>query len=324
LYNFSTLIVRQDKQTTLYIYNLCLTLHHNRLDIPMSKYSMAQIVSLTGINSHTLRKWESRYDFLVPERTETNIRFYTDEQLKKLLNISILRNQGVKLSAIGKMSDEEIEKKVTESLIESNQESEVKALVLSMINLDEQEFDKIIKSQIIKNGILTTFTEVIYPFLHKVGVLWGINKIMPAQEHFVSNLIRQKICSAIDLLPIAPKNAPKIILFLSEGENHEIGLLLANFIAKQLGWRVYYLGQNVPHDNIKTMAKLVKPNYLLTFFITTTPYAVQEKAFKISSEANTPLLFSGNPGNFDRGVNNNMITFLEGPKDLITVMEEVF
>tara|TARA_R110002049_G_scaffold46058_4_gene134352 strand:+ start:53 stop:928 length:876 start_codon:yes stop_codon:yes gene_type:complete len=286
----------------------------------MSSYSMAQVVSLTGINSHTLRKWESRYDFLVPERTDTNIRYYTDAQLKKLLNISILRNQGVRLSAIGKMTDEEIHKMVEDALIESDQDADVKALVLSMINLDEQEFDNIVKSKILKSGILTTFTQVIYPFLHKVGVLWGINKIMPAQEHFVSNLIRQKICSAIDLLPIAPKNAPKIIMFLAEGESHEIGLLLAHFIAKNLGWRVFYLGQNVPHDNVKTMAELVEPNYLLTFFITTTPSLVEEKVFKLSSAAKTPLLFSGSPIDFE--VNNNMVTYLESPKALITILEE--
>lgn len=283
---------------------------------------MAQIVSLTGINSHTLRKWESRYDFLIPERTDTNIRFYSDSQLKKLLNISILRGQGVRLSAIGQMTDEEIHKMVADALIESDQDAEVKALVLSMINLDEQEFDNIIKSHILKNGILNTFTEVIYPFLHKVGVLWGINKIMPAQEHFVSNLIRQKICSAIDLLPIAPKNAPKIIMFLAEGENHEIGLLLACFIAKKLGWRVYYLGQNVPHDNLKTMANLVKPNYFLTFFVTTTPSVVGDKIIKLSLETRTPLLFSGNPLNFEIKNNDNLLIYLESPTDLITVLEE--
>ncbi len=287
----------------------------------MSRYSMAQIVSLTGINSHTLRKWESRYDFLIPERTDTNIRFYSDAQLKKLLNISILRGQGVRLSAIGQMTDEEIHKKVADALIESDQDAEVKALVLSMINLDELEFDNIIKSYILKNGILNTFTEVIYPFLHKVGVLWGINKIMPAQEHFVSNLIRQKICSAIDLLPIAPKNAPKIIMFLAEGENHEIGLLLACFIAKKLGWRVYYLGQNVPHDNLKTMANLVKPNYFLTFFVTTTSYVVEEKIIKLSSETRTPLLFSGTPLNSPIK-NNDLLIYLESPMDLIAMLEE--
>ena len=299
-----------------------LTLHCNLLDILMSKYSIAQLESLTGINSHTLRKWESRYDFLVPERTDTNIRFYSDDQLKKLLNISILRSQGVRLSAIGKMTDEEIHETVAKALNESNKDANVNALVLSMINLDEQAFDNIVKSQILKNGILTTFTEVIYPFLHKVGVLWGINKIMPAQEHFVSNLIRQKICSAIELLPIAPENAPKIILFLAEGENHEIGLLLADFIAKKLGWRVFYLGQNVPHDNVKTMAELVKPNYLLTFFVTTTPSVVEEKIFRLSTEAKTPLLFSGSPINFEINNLDNMVTYLKSPKDLITILEE--
>ena len=282
---------------------------------------MAQIVSLTGINSHTLRKWESRYDFLVPERTETNIRFYTDSQLKKLLNISILREQGHRLSAIDKMSDEEIHQLVSQVLINSDQESEIKALVISMINLDEQEFDDILKSHIIKNGILTTFTDVVYPFLHKVGVLWGINKIMPAQEHFVSNLIRQKICSAIDLLPIAPKDAPKIIMFLTEGENHEIGLLLASFIAKKLGWRVFYLGQNVPHDNLQTMVELLRPTYILTFFITTTSSSIKERINKIVSQCDAHLLFTGSSNSIDLKEQQKRVTQLETPKDLITVLE---
>ena len=287
----------------------------------MSRYSMAQIVSLTGISSHTLRKWESRYDFLVPERTETNIRFYTDSQLKKLLNISILREQGHRLSAIDKMSDKEIHQLVSQVLTNSDQESEIKALVISMINLDEQEFDDILKSHIIKNGILTTFTEVVYPFLHKVGVLWGINKIMPAQEHFVSNLIRQKICSAIDLLPIAPKDAPKIIMFLSEGENHEIGLLLASFIAKKLGWRVFYLGQNVPHDNLHTMVELLRPTYILTFFITTTSSSVKERINKIISQCDAHLLFSGSSSSIDLKELQKRVTQLETPKDLISILE---
>ncbi|RTE53678.1 MerR family transcriptional regulator [Arenibacter aquaticus] len=287
----------------------------------MSRYSMAQIVSLTGISSHTLRKWESRYDFLVPERTETNIRFYTDSQLKKLLNISILREQGHRLSAIDKMSDKEIHQLVSQVLTNSDQESEIKALVISMINLDEQEFDDILKSHIIKNGILTTFTEVVYPFLHKVGVLWGINKIMPAQEHFVSNLIRQKICSAIDLLPIAPKDAPKIIMFLSEGENHEIGLLLASFIAKKLGWRVFYLGQNVPHDNLHTMVELLRPTYILTFFITTTSSSVKERINKIISQSDAHLLFSGSSSSIDLKELQKRVTQLETPKDLISILE---
>ena len=258
---------------------------------------------------------------MVPERTETNIRFYTDSQLKKLLNISILREQGHRLSAIDKMSDKEIHELVSQVLTNSDQEIEIKALVISMINLDEQEFDDILKSHIIKNGILTTFTEVIYPFLHKVGVLWGINKIMPAQEHFVSNLIRQKICSAIDLLPIAPKDAPRIIMFLTEGENHEIGLLLASFIAKKLGWRVFYLGQNVPHDNLHTMVSLIKPTYILTFFITTTSSSIKERIGKIISECDAPLLFSGNSTSVDLQDQGKRVIQLATPQDLITVLE---
>ena len=111
-------------------------------------------------------------------------------------------------------------------------------------------------------------------------------------------------------------------MFLAEGENHEIGLLLAHFIAKQLGWRVYYLGQNVPYDNVKTMAELVSPNYLLTFFITTTPTVVEDKVLRLSSETKTPLLFSGSPVNFDPKNIDNLVTYLKSPGDLITILEE--
>ena len=72
----------------------------------MSVYTMAQIVALTGVKAHTLRKWETRYNFLEPERTDTNIRYYSDKQLKKLMNIGILTRNGYRISKIDKMSDE--------------------------------------------------------------------------------------------------------------------------------------------------------------------------------------------------------------------------
>ncbi|WP_435137047.1 MerR family transcriptional regulator [Formosa sp. A9] len=233
----------------------------------MSKYTMAQIVTLTGIKSHTLRKWESRYNFLIPERTSTNIRYYTDLQLKKLLNIGILTRNGYRISKIDKMSDDEIHDAVSKIVLDGAPEDEVSALIVSTINLNEDDFSAVINNNILMSGLISTVTQLIYPFLAQVGLLWGTNKIMPAQEHFVSNLIRQKMFSAIELLPKPLADAPKALLFLPEHEQHEIGLLLASFIAQKLGWRVYYLGQNVPTENIVSITNITTPDLLVTMFI---------------------------------------------------------
>ncbi|WP_194766785.1 MerR family transcriptional regulator [Tamlana sp. I1] len=259
----------------------------------MSNYSMAHIVALTGIKSHTLRKWESRYDFLKPKRTETNIRYYTDEQLKKLLNICILTRNGIRISQINKLTDEDIRVKVTEILLEGTSEDEISALILSTLSLNEDEFDKVINAQILKTGLISTITGLIYPFLAQVGVLWGVNKVMPAQEHFISNLIRQKIFSAIELLPKPLPNAPKAVMFLPENEDHEIGLLLASFIAQKLGWRVYYLGQNVPNENIKMVTEITNPDLLVTMFITQDSKTIESRLASLIQDVNLPIALSG-------------------------------
>ena len=218
----------------------------------MITYSVAQVEALSGIKAHTLRIWERRYSFLKPLRTPTNIRYYTDDQLKKLLNFGILVRNGYRVSKLEKMSNQEVFEAVTAILAdpESEDRDEIKGLTLAMLEMNEEEFDNIFERQVIRKGFLKTITEMIYPFLQYVGVLWNTNKAMIAQEHFVSNLIRQKIITAIERLSIPPKSSPAVVFFLLEGEDHEIGLLLAHFIAKERGWQTYYLGPGVPVSNI--------------------------------------------------------------------------
>jgi DNA-binding transcriptional MerR regulator len=236
----------------------------------MITYSVAQVEALTGIKAHTLRIWERRYDFLTPERTPTNIRFYSDEQLKKLLNFGILVKNGYRVSKLGKLKDEEIYVEVTKVLSDPSSEmnDEMKGLTLCMLEMNEEEFDNIFERQVMRKGFLKTITEVIYPFLQYVGVLWTTNKAMVAQEHYISNLIRQKLISAIERLALPPKDAPSIVFFLLEGEEHEIGLLLASFMAKSMGWKIYYLGQAVPLVNIKKVIDIAEPNLIMSMFIT--------------------------------------------------------
>lgn len=283
----------------------------------MSTYTMAQIVALTGVKGHTLRKWETRYNFLEPERTDTNIRYYSDSQLKKLLNISVLMRNGLRISKIDKMTNEEIHNAIATSLLDSKEEDEISELLISMLEMDEIKFDNIIKSQIIKTGLLSTTTKIIYPFLNQVGILWGIDKVLPAKEHFISSLIKQKIFAAIDNLQSPQKSAPTIIMFLPENEHHEIGLLLAYYIAKELGWRVYYLGQNVPTENIKQLILEINPTAMLTMFITPTRHSIESQVEDVLKQGDIPLFVSGNQALFENIHNKNLIQLLS-PEDLIT------
>ena len=289
----------------------------------MSVYTMAQIVALTGVKAHTLRKWETRYNFLEPERTDTNIRYYSDKQLKKLMNIGILTRYGYRISKIDKMSDEEIHKHIATTLIESSEEDDISALIISALEMDEVTFDSILKEQIVKRGLLQTTTQIIYPFLNQIGVLWGINKVMPAQEHFVSNLIKKKMFAAIDALPYPKEDAPVILMFLTENEHHEIGLLLAYYMARDLGWKVYYLGQNVPTENIQQVIDIVKPNAMLSMFITPTQESVKTKLDAILEQTNVPYWVSGNPAVIEDVMEDDRIGFISKPDDLILKLKQI-
>lgn len=282
-------------------------------------YSMAQAESLTGIKAHTLRIWEKRYDFLRPLRTDTNIRYYSEDQLRQLLNISILVRNGFRVSKIATMSDDEINGHVLEVLEDPVHEEreDVQALTIAMLEMNEEAFNKIWKTQIVKKGLLTTVTHLIYPFLQHVGVLWGTNKVMPAQEHFISNLIRQKIIATTDALPVPSDSAPKIIMFLLEGEDHEIGLLLACYIARELGWKVYYLGQRVPYNNVTEVIKLTKSDLMMTMLITPKTAKKTPDLTRLVEENGIPLIYSGGLQNIEEFAQHPKTQYLPSPDSFI-------
>jgi methanogenic corrinoid protein MtbC1 len=260
---------------------------------------------------------------MIPDRTKTNIRFYSDDQLKKLLNIGILQKNGYQISAINEMSDDEIFESVFQiiSSHDSRYEDQIRALVLSMIEMDEDAFTRIFDNQVFRIGFLSTMTELIYPFLITVGGLWTNNKSFPAQEHFVSNLIRQKIISGIDSIPSPPGKAPRIILFLAKGEHHEIGLLLSNYIAKDMGFRVYYIGQNVPQQDVPVVVDLVKADLLFTIFQITKQKLMEDILESISSKITVPLLVSGNQLLLDHISVKEGIVRMSGPGEFVDYLK---
>ncbi len=232
----------------------------------MAIYSIKDLEKLSGIKAHTIRIWEQRYGIINPNRTKTNIRYYTEENLKFLLNIAILRKTGIRIAKIAKMSLDEIAKKVCSiSSVNFEHTTQLDALTISMIEMDDFKFNQIISTNIKQIGFERTMIEIITPFLDKLGVLWLTGSINPAQEHFISCLIRQKIIGAIDREEIS--NNPegnKFLLFLPEGETQELSLLFLHYLLKARGNKVIYLGQNIQIEDLKPVYHIHKPNYVFT------------------------------------------------------------
>ena len=289
----------------------------------MTDYSVAQVEAITGIKAHTLRIWERRYSFLKPKRTDTNIRYYTDNELKLLVSIALLIRNGHKVSKIDTLSHEEIESEVGKLLKSntSNDSDEITGLTLSMINLDETRFSNIFQRLLIRKGLLNTITDVIYPFLSNAGFLWGSNQISPIHEHFVSNLIRQKIISATDMLPVNGENSRAIVMFLPSGEQHEIGLLLANFIARNFGWNVYYLGQDVPVEHLTVFNNYPKVELLLTMVITPLSESIIKSLNNLFTQLDIPILISGNVDNLEGLNGTSMVKIISSPGELMEILE---
>lgn len=239
----------------------------------MAVYSIKDLENLTGIKAHTIRIWEKRYQIVTPKRTDTNIRVYCDNDLKKLLNISILNKNGIKISRIAELPEEKLGDKVTQLTRHNNTEySQIEGLLVSMIQLDEKQFDKILSKAINKLGFETVFMNILHPLFNRIGILWQTNSITAAQEHFISNLVRQKLIVAIDgLYTVENASSKKFILFLKEGEMHEIGLLFAYFMIKKFGHKVTYLGQSVPFNDLKEVVDITQPGYFFTSFINPLP-----------------------------------------------------
>lgn len=232
-------------------------------------FTIRDMENLSGIKAHTIRIWEQRYAVSKPKRTTTNIRYYTNQELKFFLNIALLNKYGLKVSRIYKMTEKDIAEKVialTQS--EARQEGLIHELIAAMIDLDMSRFENILDNYISTAGTEKAILDCVYPFLERIGVLWQTNNINPAQEHLVSNLVRQKILVGIERLKAPSHPKKNICLFLPEGEYHEIGLLFLAYLFKSRGHSIIYLGASIPIKDVEFVVKLKKPDYLYTHVTT--------------------------------------------------------
>ena len=254
----------------------------------MANYSIKELERLSGIKAHTIRIWEKRYKIISPQRRSGNIRTYSDAEFRKILNVAMLNSQGMKISRIAALSDDEINKLILAASHTSSDKSVyIDQLVVAMVGLDEESFDGVLSTVVAKIGFEKAIMEVVYPFLEKIGVLWQAGSISPAHEHFISSLVRQKIIAAVDALPIPSAKAKRAILFLPEGELHELGLMFLHFMVRSRGFKTYYLGPSVPYQDLKAVFHVHHPQLLITS-ITSYPLSRQLEKFLKSLASDFP------------------------------------
>ena len=236
------------------------------------QFSIKDLEHFTGIKSHTIRAWEQRYDLLVPKRTATNIRYYSGDDLKKLLNVGYLMEHGGKISKIAQLSNQALIERVRDMQMEQGGLSAVfSQLKLSMLNYDEALFREVVDKYSKEHGLDRTVLDVFLPFLSQIGVLWLTNTICPAQEHFISHLMRQELHAAVsDAGMPASADHPPIVLYLPEREIHDISLLFIHFLCRAHGMKSIFLGASVPFSDLLNVGDQL-PNAVFVSYCTTHP-----------------------------------------------------
>jgi DNA-binding transcriptional MerR regulator len=235
-------------------------------------FSIKELEQYSGIKAHTIRIWEKRYKLLEPLRTDTNIRMYSSDHVRKLLNVTTLLRYGWKISSISNLTETDLCQEVdrwTSDFQNGEYESQLNALINAMISFDESEFELIFNKAVDEIGFKDTVVEILYPFLNKIGHFFQVDKITPAHEHFASSIIRRKLNAAIDNLEYKnDPSKPRFLLFLPENEHHELGLLLSNYLIRRNGNPILYLGTNLPEKNLLESIKTWSPDYVHCFFVT--------------------------------------------------------
>ena len=234
-----------------------------------STFSIKNLETFSGIKAHTLRIWEKRYNLLEPERTETNIRRYSLDNLRKLLNVTLLYNHGFKISKISSLSLEEISDSVGNIALKENSEQiAINALKLAMINFDCELFNKTYDEFISHRKFEFIFMDVFMPLMKELGILWQTGAISATHEHFITNLIKQKIHVQTERVQLSIKkntDHPVFVLFLPENEIHELGILYLNYLTLSKGLRTILLGQSIQISSLENLYTYKKSFNFVTY-----------------------------------------------------------
>lgn len=233
----------------------------------MAEFKIKDIENLTGIKAHTLRIWEKRYQILTPSRSDSQIRTYSEEDLVEILNVALLNKRGYKISRIAEMSKHDISNEVKKIYTTESEDVYFEKLLSALISFDEALFSKTLDQLIHSKTMEAAYSDYIITFLERIGILWLSGSIHPGQEHFITNLVRQKLLVEIESLPIPDSKSGSVLLFLPEHEWHEMSLLFYHLVLRKNGIYSFYLGQSTPLVAIEKCIEQFRPVALLTSLV---------------------------------------------------------
>ena len=293
------------------------------------EFSIKELESFSGVKAHTIRIWEQRYGLLAPERSDTNIRKYTDKDLKLLLNVSLLNNLGYKISKIAGLSESEMQELIAKHTRPDHTGHQLMHLLkMAMLNYDEALFNSVVVPFMEENGLEKTYGELFIPFLKQIGYLWQAGAICPAQEHFVSGLVRQKMFAAVNALPPVSINESTrtFVLFLPELEIHELSLIVLCYALKKAGHRVIFLGQSVPLEDLFQVHQRLGNVEFVSIFTTHPPaLLVMDYLKKLSREFTDTECVFHLTGNLLTGIKSpdiNLINIYPGAEALLSEVNQ--
>ncbi|MEJ7829048.1 MAG: MerR family transcriptional regulator [Segetibacter sp.] len=291
----------------------------------MNKFTIKDIENLSAIKAHTWRIWEQRYNIAIPQRKESNHRFYDNENLKQILRISYLYHSGIKISKIAKLDCEEMKQMALRKLSkEEVNEFYIKEMIEASLDFDEERFEENFLDALDRMGIEETILKVFYPYQDRIGMLWLTDHVIPAQEHFTSNIIRQKIIAAIDgLPPVATNKNRQIALYTPKEEQHEIPLLFIHYLLKKNGNKVIYFGRNVSLQAIKGFGENGEFTHLHFHLVTNlTNKNANEYVKQVATQyPDTKIIMSGSQVQYVTEVPEN-VSLLHSMKEILSFAKE--
>ncbi len=239
------------------------------MDRVKNSFTIKNLEHLSGIKAHTIRIWEKRYNLFEPQRTDTNIRMYDLENLQKLLNVTLLYNNGYKISKIARLSPKEVTTNIHSLTINKTADDwSIGLFKLAMINFDQRLFTKTFNELLEQFSFREIFKNVFIPLMNELGVLWQTNSISPSHEHFITSLVKQKIHALCEELQVKEtrRSDRRFVLFLPDNEIHELGLLYLQYEVLNTGFQCVFLGQSVPIESLKNLVDIGEPITFISYF----------------------------------------------------------
>jgi MerR family transcriptional regulator, light-induced transcriptional regulator len=233
----------------------------------LNVFSIKDLENFSGIKAHTIRIWEKRYRILEPDRTDSNIRTYSEAELKKILNVAYLNRKGLKISKIAKLDEDQLTQQVmtvSSKHDDLDKDFQPGKILMSAIRFNEVLFKETLAPFISYEGVEKAYCRYLHPLLEKARILWQTGSLSRAQEQFVRNTIKQIIIIEDDLLkPVTPKVKTTIAMINTSDNLTDNNFLFYKYALRKRGFDVIFTGGILPASEVVEIYKIKSFEYLL-------------------------------------------------------------